>query len=209
MGHQTSSFFDKFKDTFSGLGDFFKTFFDNDPTKLPDWAGWIKTNWKTWESTTPGPEATFTVIGALSAYILFRESGDLFKYGITALSGFTGYALANGITQVVNSSVETGWFAVYINDVFTQPFLSLVWVTSLGLITLVVAQIFGGELIDWFSAALPWLEFGSLGVEFGIGSVLGFVSLPQGILLMKGLELLMFLSPVYWGFKILEALGGL
>ncbi len=175
----------------------------NSPTSLPAWAQWIETNWSTWETLSPGPDPTFAVGGGLLFFFLLQGHDDILKYGGTAIGTFAGYAVADGISTIISDPTYNGYFAIYMNDFTKNPAESMLWITGVGFVTVLLVQIFGGEIIDVALAAVPWLAVDSIGVELAFGLLMGLASLPTGILFFKACSFMMKLNPLYWILKIL------
>ncbi len=156
---------------------------------LPDWSAWITTNWAAWELESPGPEATFSVIGGVLFFMLLQGHGDLIKYGGTALGTALGYATAQGITTLNSGGVLVGMLSATITDIYKHPALCFVWVGGWSVISAIsvvaidlLLFVMGGEVLVGVDPKLVGeIGLGSIGLALVAGILVGFFTLPGAI----------------------------
>lgn len=161
------------------------------PDKL---AEWIKTHWKDWSRATVGPIPTFTALGGLTFFACLQGQGDLLKYGGTAGGALLGYGVSVLITDMVNDQGLGKFLDQYADDFVNHTMTSLIVVGGTTFVTLLIFQIFGGEILD----LIPGVDVISIGLELAIGLSLGLVFLPWWVKLINEFDWLKYLSPLWW-----------
>jgi hypothetical protein len=165
------------------------------PDKL---AAWIKTHWKEWLRQPVGPTPTLTALGGLTFFACLQGQEDLLKYGGTALGALFGYGTSVLITDVIEDKSVGKFFDEYANDFVNHTMTSLIVVSGTTFVTLLIFQIFGGEILD----LIPGVDVISIGFELAVGLTLGFVFLPWWVKLINEFSWLEWFSPLHWFNKI-------
>lgn len=154
---------------------FFLTMGDNPNERA---AEWIAKNWTAWQKNGGvfGPLTTFTVGAGLLAYALTTgQHSDAVVFVSTALGAGVGLLSAELITLMVNKK-NAGWFLdQYGQTLLKYPFMSIIYVTSTGLVGTGLFQIFGGEILDF----IPGVDAVALGIQMAVSLGVGIVTLPM------------------------------